>query len=50
MADNYSRVRNGYATVMTVLPDVRYAGIFVGLAARARKQKKGLLKEPSSGE
>jgi micrococcal nuclease len=41
---NADLVRNGYAMVMTVPPNVRYAETFVDLAAKARKQKKGLWK------
>jgi len=42
---NADLVKNGYATVMTTPPNVKYADTFVQLAARARKQKKGLWKE-----
>ena len=42
---NADLVKNGYATVMTTPPNVRYADTFVELAARARKHKKGLWKE-----
>lgn len=41
---NASLVRNGYATVMTTPPNVRYADTFVELARKARKQKRGLWK------
>lgn len=37
---NASLVKNGYATVMTIPPNVRYADTFVQLARKARKQKK----------
>jgi micrococcal nuclease len=39
---NASLVRNGYATVMTTPPNVRYAGTFMELARKARKQNRGL--------
>lgn len=39
---NADLVRNGYALVMTVPPNVKYADTFVQLAAKARKQGKGL--------
>ena len=39
---NASMVRNGYATVMTTPPNVRYADIFVELAEKARKRNRGL--------
>lgn len=42
---NADLVKNGYATVMTTPPNVKYADTFVELAARARKHKKGLWKE-----
>jgi micrococcal nuclease len=37
-------VRNGYATVMTTPPNVRYADTFVELARKARKREMGLWK------
>ncbi len=43
---NAEMVRKGYATVMTVPPNVRYAGQFTELAAKARKRNRGLWKEP----
>ncbi|MFZ2338815.1 MAG: thermonuclease family protein [Bacteroidales bacterium] len=39
---NASVVRNGYATVMTTPPNVRYADTFVELAQKARKHNRGL--------
>lgn len=42
---NADLVKNGYATVMTTPPNVKYADTFVDLAAKARKHKKGLWKE-----
>mgnify|MGYP002399490569 CR=1 FL=1 len=41
---NADLVKNGYATVMTFPPNVRYADTFIDLARKARKQKKGLWK------
>lgn len=41
---NADLVKNGYATVMTVPPNVKYADEFVKLAEKARKQKRGLWK------
>lgn len=46
---NAELVKNGYATVMTIPPNVKYADTFTELASKARKQKKGLWREsPSS--
>ena len=45
---NAELVRNGYATVMTMPPNVKYAKTFTELAANARKQKKGLWNESPS--
>jgi len=45
---NAELVRNGYATVMTMPPNVKYAETFNELASKARKQKKGLWKESPS--
>lgn len=42
---NARMVRNGYATVMTTPPNVRYADTFVGLAEKARKRNRGLWNE-----
>ena len=42
---NALMVKNGYATVMTTPPNVKYADIFVKLAQKARNQGKGLWKE-----
>ncbi len=42
---NASMVRNGYATVMTTPPNVKYAGTFVELSRKARKQKRGLWRQ-----
>lgn len=41
---NAEMVKNGFATVMTFPPNVRYADTFVDLARKARKQNKGLWK------
>jgi micrococcal nuclease len=41
---NADLVKNGFATVMTVPPNVKYAETFLDLARRARKQEKGLWK------
>ena len=41
---NATMVRNGYATVMTTPPNVRYADTFVELAEKARKREMGLWK------
>ncbi len=45
---NADLVKNGYATVMTMPPNVRYADEFVKLAEKARKQKRGLWKPAPS--
>jgi micrococcal nuclease len=45
---NAELVRNGYAMVMTMPPNVKYADTFNELASKARKQKKGLWKESPS--
>lgn len=42
---NAIMVRNGYATVMTTPPNVRYADTFVELERKARKQNRGLWKK-----
>ncbi|WP_017257546.1 thermonuclease family protein [Pedobacter arcticus] len=39
---NAELVKNGYATVMTIPPNVRYADLFVELQKQARQQDKGL--------
>jgi micrococcal nuclease len=39
---NAHLVENGYAMVMTVPPNVKYADLFVRLQKEARKKKKGL--------
>jgi micrococcal nuclease len=39
---NSTLVKNGYATVMTVPPNVKYADIFLKLERKARNHKKGL--------
>ena len=44
---NASLVKNGYATVMTVPPNVKYADTFLKLERKARNHKKGLWKESS---
>jgi micrococcal nuclease len=41
---NADLVKKGYATVMTIPPNVRYSDEFVKLAEKARKQKRGLWK------
>ncbi len=41
---NAALVENGYATVMTVPPNVKYAGTFVKLERKARNRNKGLWK------
>ncbi len=45
---NADLVKNGYATVMTMPPNIRHAEEFVKLAEKARKQKKGLWKPVAS--
>lgn len=45
---NAELVKNGYATVMTVPPNVKYAETFTELAAKARRQQRGLWKEEPS--
>lgn len=47
---NADLVKNGYATVMTTPPNVRYADTFVELAGKARKHEKGLWKANKSSE
>lgn len=42
---NASLVKNGYATVMTIPPNVRYADTFLKLERRARNHNKGMWKE-----
>jgi micrococcal nuclease len=39
---NATLVKNGYATVMTVPPNVKYADTFLKLERKARNKKKGL--------
>jgi micrococcal nuclease len=39
---NAQLVKNGYAVVMTIAPNVKYAETFVKLAREAREKKKGL--------
>jgi micrococcal nuclease len=39
---NAQLVINGYATVMTIAPNVKYAKVFTELAREAREKKKGL--------
>lgn len=41
---NAELVKNGYANVMTMPPNVKYADTFTELAAKARKQNRGLWK------
>ncbi|MHC1732182.1 MAG: thermonuclease family protein [Bacteroidales bacterium] len=46
---NAELVKNGFATVMTVPPNVKYQETFTELAAKARRQNRGLWKgDPSS--
>ncbi len=42
---NAEIVKSGYASVMTVPPNVKYADLFVMSAAEAREKKRGLWKE-----
>lgn len=42
---NAALVRNGYATVMTIPPNVKYQELFLRLEKRARLQGKGLWKD-----
>jgi micrococcal nuclease len=44
---NAALVKNGYATVMTVPPNVKYADTFLKLERKARKNNRGLWKESS---
>jgi micrococcal nuclease len=39
---NANLLKNGYAMIMTVPPNVKYADTFLKLSQKARKQKKGL--------
>ncbi len=39
---NATLVKNGYATVMTVPPNVKYADVFLKLERKARNRNKGL--------
>ena len=41
---NADLVKNGYATVMTVPPNVRYADTFLKLERKARNQRRGMWK------
>jgi micrococcal nuclease len=43
---NAELIRKGYARVMTIPPNVRYADEFIRMQKKARKQKNGLWKEP----
>ena len=45
---NAKLVRDGYATIMTVPPNVKYADTFLKLERKARKQKRGMWGEPYS--
>lgn len=48
---NADLVKKGYATVMTMPPNVRYADEFLKLSEKARKQKRGLWKpDPAQKE
>jgi micrococcal nuclease len=42
---NADLVKKGYATVMTIPPNVKYADTFLKLSKKARNQGKGLWKE-----
>jgi micrococcal nuclease len=44
---NAALVKNGYATVMTVPPNVKYANTFLKLERKARKNKRGLWNDSS---
>jgi micrococcal nuclease len=41
---NAEMIRQGYAQVMTIPPNVRYADLFVRLQAEARNNRRGLWK------
>lgn len=43
---NAELIRQGYARVMTIPPNVRYADEFIRLQKKARRQNKGLWNEP----
>jgi micrococcal nuclease len=45
---NAELIKKGYAMVMTVPPNVRYAKIFLNLERKARKKNKGLWNEKQS--
>jgi micrococcal nuclease len=45
---NATMVKNGYATVMTVPPNVKYADSFLKLERKARKNKRGLWNDSSA--
>ena len=42
---NATLVKNGYATVMTIPPNVKYADTFLKLERKARNQKRGLWRD-----
>jgi micrococcal nuclease len=44
---NAALVKNGYATVMTVPPNVKYADTFLKLERKARNKKRGLWEDSS---
>jgi micrococcal nuclease len=44
---NATLVKNGYATVMTIPPNVKYADTFLKLERKARNHKKGLWSDSS---
>lgn len=44
---NAELVKNGYATVMTVPPNVKYADTFIKLERKARNKNKGLWRDNS---
>jgi micrococcal nuclease len=44
---NAHLVKMGYATLMTVPPNVKFADLFLELQQKARKKERGLWKEPS---
>jgi micrococcal nuclease len=45
---NAALVKNGYASVMTVPPNVKYADTFLNLERKARNKKKGLWEDSCS--
>jgi micrococcal nuclease len=43
---NEEMVREGYAQVMTIPPNVKYAGLFMACQREAREQGRGLWGRP----